>query len=82
MGGLSPISRKRCVTFLSADSWIMSSWGCPSYHCHRTKLIYQFKPMFLSILVSECNDLSIWFNWLMPTIKALPKRTYGLEDGV
>ena len=29
-------------------------------------------------LVSECNDLSIWFNWLMPTIKALPKRTSGL----
>ena len=22
---------------LSADSWIMSSWGCASYHCHRTK---------------------------------------------
>ena len=33
-------------------------------------------------LVSECNDLSIWLNWLMPTIKALPKRTYGLEDVV
>ena len=32
--------------------------------------------------VSECNDLSIWLNWLMPTIKALPKRTYGLEDVV
>ena len=33
-------------------------------------------------LVSECNDLSIWLNWLMPTIKALPKRTYGLGDVV
>ena len=33
-------------------------------------------------IVSECNDLSIWLNWLMPTIKALPKRTYGLEDVV
>ena len=33
-------------------------------------------------LVSECNDLSIWLNWLMPTIKVLPKRTYGLEDVV
>ena len=33
-------------------------------------------------LVSECNDLSIWHNWLMPTIKALPERTYGLEDVV
>ena len=33
-------------------------------------------------LVSECNELSIWLNWLMPTIKALPERTYGLEDVV
>ena len=33
-------------------------------------------------LVSECNDLSIWLNWLMPIIKVLPKRTYGLEDVV
>ena len=33
-------------------------------------------------VVSECNNLSIWFNCLMPTIKALPKRTYGLEDVV
>ena len=33
-------------------------------------------------LVSECNDLSIWLNWLVPTIKVLPKRTYGLEDVV
>ena len=33
-------------------------------------------------LVSECNDLSFWLNWLMPTIKALPKRTYSLEDVV
>ena len=33
-------------------------------------------------LVSEYNDLSIWLNWLMPTIKTLPKRTYGLEDVV
>ena len=38
---------------LSADSRIMSSWGCPSYHCHRTKLIHQFKPTFLSILTSR-----------------------------
>ena len=38
---------------LSADSWIMSSWGCPGYHCHRTKLIQQFKPTFLSILTSR-----------------------------
>ena len=34
------------------------------------------------LLVSECNDLSIWLYWLMPTIKALSKRTYGLEDVV
>ena len=27
----------------------MSSWGCTSYHCHRTKLIQQFKPTFFSI---------------------------------
>ena len=33
-------------------------------------------------LVSECNDLSIWLNWLMVFIKVLPKRTYGLEDVV
>ena len=33
-------------------------------------------------LVSECNDLNIWLNWLMPTIKPLPKRTYGLGDVV
>ena len=33
-------------------------------------------------LVSECNNFSIWLNWLMPTIKALPQRTYGLEDVV
>ena len=52
-GGLSSISRKRCITFLSADSWIMSSWGWPSYHCHRTKLIYQFEPTFWSILTSR-----------------------------
>ena len=51
-GGLSPISRKRFVS-LGADSWIMSSWGCPSYHRHRTKLIQQFKPTFLSILTSH-----------------------------
>ena len=38
---------------LSADSWIMSSWGCPGYHCHRTKLIQQFKATFLSILTSR-----------------------------
>ena len=37
----------------SADSWIMSSWGCASYHCHRTKWIHQFKPTFLSILMSR-----------------------------
>ena len=33
-------------------------------------------------LVSECNDLSIWLIWLMPTIKCLLKRTYGYEDVV
>ena len=38
---------------LSADSWIMSSCGCPGYHCHRTKLIQQFKPTFLFILTSR-----------------------------
>ena len=27
-------------------------------------------------------ELSIWLYWLMPTIKALPKRTYGLGDVV
>ena len=34
------------------------------------------------LLESECNDLSIWLNWLMPTIKALPKKTCGLGDVV
>ena len=38
---------------LSADSWIMNSWGCPGYHCHWTKLICQFKSTFLSILMSR-----------------------------
>ena len=33
-------------------------------------------------VVSECNDLSTWLNCLMPTSKALPKRTYGLKDVV
>ena len=47
-GGISLISQKRCVDF-----WIMSSWDCPSYHCHRTKLIHQFKPTSLSILTSQ-----------------------------
>ena len=45
---------------LRADSWIMSSWGCPSYHCHRTKLIHQFKPTFLSILASRHKAMTSW----------------------
>ena len=48
MEGLSPIYRKQFS--LSADSWIVSSWVCASYHCHWKKLIQQFKPTFLSIL--------------------------------
>ena len=33
-------------------------------------------------LVSECNDFSVWLNWLMPTIKTLPKSAYGVEGVV
>ena len=53
-GGGSFINLKQmiCHSF-SADSWIMSSRGCASYHCHRKKLIRQFKPTFLSILTSR-----------------------------
>ena len=45
---------------LSADSRIMSSWGCPSYHCHRAKLIQQFKPTFWSILTSRHLTMTSW----------------------
>ena len=50
-GSFTHLSQTICHS-LRADSWIMSSWGCPSYHCHRTKLIHQFKPTFIWILTS------------------------------
>ena len=50
-GYFTNLSQTICHS-LSADSCIMSSWGCSGYHCHRTKLIQQFKPTFLSILTS------------------------------
>ena len=51
-GSFTNLSQKICHS-LSANSWIMSSWGCASYHCQRTTLIQQFKPTFLSILTSR-----------------------------
>ena len=44
-GSFTNLSQAICHS-LSADSWIMSSWGCSCYHCHWTKLIHQFKPTF------------------------------------
>ena len=45
-GSFTNLSQTICHS-LSADSLSMSFWGCTSYHCHRTKLIHQFKPTFL-----------------------------------
>ena len=51
--GISPISGKQCVTVSALILGLMSSWDCPSYQCHQTKLIHWFKPTFLSILTTR-----------------------------
>ena len=55
-GAFINLSQTMCHS-LRADSWIMSSWRCRSYHCHRTKLIHQFKPMFfIDLNVASLGD--------------------------
>ena len=51
-GSFTNLIRLICHSF-SADSWVIGPWGCPSYHCHPTKLIEQFTPTVLSILTSR-----------------------------
>ena len=48
-GSFTNLSQMICHS-LSADSWILSLWDCPSCHCHRTKMIGQLRPTVLSIL--------------------------------
>ena len=50
-GSFTSLSQTICHS-LSADSWVIGPTGCPSYHCHRTKLIEQYTPTVLSILTS------------------------------
>ena len=58
-GNFTNLSQTICHSLI-ADSWFMSSWGFPNYHCHRTKLIDQFKPTFLSILTSRNKAMTSW----------------------
>ena len=51
-GSFTNISQTICHS-LSADSWVIGPWGCPSFHFHRTKLIEQLRPTVLSILTSR-----------------------------
>ena len=56
-GSFTNLSQTICHS-LSADSWIIRYWGCPSYHCH----LHLFKPTFLSILTSLHlrNEFNFW----------------------
>ena len=55
-GSFINLSQTICRS-LSADSWIMSSCSCPSYHCHWAKWIHQFKPtVFFDLDVASLGD--------------------------
>ena len=58
-GSFTNLSRTICHS-LSADSWVMGPWGCPSYHCHRTESIEKFTPTVLSIMTSRHYTMISW----------------------
>ena len=77
--GLSPIISQMICHSLSADSWIMSSWGCPSCHCHQMKLIEQLRTTVLSILTSCHYTVTSWrcMVWQCPNMPETFPKTFN-----